>query len=212
MRLFLQQGGSGGCFPGVGRWWSAAGSDSSLEQLDFVSANPVTPDVVMALMHMAYDVQGIECTMGARRDVRFSHEDVTQVVGVIRSRKSSDFFKNDMAPVLKRSAGGWEELRDASIRLQNQQVGSISADLKVLLKNTSEPSLAQAYAMLLRHSTFDLSALTTINLGYGVEVVFWRNACVALLPLCRCFRRSRVSFACLRAFLRCRAHLAPTLT
>ena len=71
---------------------------------------------------------------------------------------------------------------------------------------------AQAYAMLLRHSTFDLSALTTINLGYGVENVFWRNACVALLPLCRCFRRSRVSFACLRAFLRSRAHLAPTTT
>ena len=176
-----------------------------------MSANPVTPDVAMALMHMAYGVQGIECTLGARRDVRFSHKDVTQVVGEILGRKSSDFFR-DMAPVLKRSAGGWEELRDASIRLQNQQVGSIIADLKVLLKNTSEPCLAQAYAMLLRHSTFDLSALTTIDLGYGVENVFWRNACVALLPLCRCFRRSRVSFACLRAFLRCRAHLAPTTT
>ena len=150
-------------FPGVGRWRSAAGSDSRLKQLDFVSANPVTPDMVMALMHMAYDVQGIECTMGARRDVRFSHKDVTQVVGAIRNSKSSDFFR-DMAPVLKRSAGKWEVLREASSRLQNRQVGSISADLKVLLENTSEPSLALAYAMLL-HSTFDLSALTTIDLG-----------------------------------------------
>jgi hypothetical protein len=77
----------------------------------------------------------------------------------------SDFFKVNMAPVLQRSGDAWETLREASVRLQNREVGSVVADLELLFASTSQPGLGQAYVMLLQFSTFDLSDVNFANLN-----------------------------------------------
>ncbi|MGB1592618.1 MAG: hypothetical protein ACPIOQ_07680, partial [Promethearchaeia archaeon] len=176
MRRYFKRRGPKGCLPCVGCWEQSRGDlEVRLQVLDFVTMNPVPPDVAMALVHLAHDVD-VECTLGARRDFRFPHKRCTEVVTAMvvedhdRGTSHDDFFRVAMAPVWSRSGPEWDKLRDATDILQNHQVGECITLSRYLCPCRGEPRMNEAHAMLLLFSTFDLSAVERLDLYGNLDV------------------------------------------
>jgi hypothetical protein len=111
-----------------------------LRTLDFVSTNSVTPDVAVALLQMVLDCEKeFECTLGARREFRFS-EKLLQRFCDKTYQSYKDFLhalKHDLRAVSSRSCDHWDDLRDAFTRLQLRQYKNLNNDMALVVKNAS---------------------------------------------------------------------------